>query len=351
MYDEFERAGTGRSTSGGMSVLGWVAAGFGFFFLVGLVGIGFAIHRAVSDVGDMAREFEVGTRLADHALLADLEAQRELVSMDPDRGLDFLRGLESGDPAEAFLGQVVRGTFAPGHFGRHAPHAPQAPEPPAPPDVPGVPNVADVADVADVPDVPAPPDAPFIVGSSDRPVRVAVERSGGHRSLVINADGEQVRFDLVRTGDGGFLTIDSDDGSVRFDLVKGDEGAQLVIRADDETVRLGVGDEAQVMPAWVPRFEGMPEQPRPIYSFEGPEGTLGAVSWSGSAGPEDILAYYRSELEAQGYDIRAEARATDEGAEQGAFWGRSETDGRVVFVVAHAEDGGTKVLLGYGEER
>jgi hypothetical protein len=101
----------------------------------------------------------------------------------------------------------------------------------------------------------------------------------------------------------------------------------------------------------VPRFEGMPERPRPVYSLEASEGILGAVSWSGSAHPADILSYYRNELEAQGYDVRDEMRAGDDGAEDGTFWARNETDGHVVFVVAHAENGSTKVLLGFGEER
>jgi len=202
-------------------------------------------------------------------------------------------------------------------------------------------------------------------------VHVDVDRR--RRSLVINADGEQVRFDLVRTehggfltidsedgqtridlvgrGEGGYLAIDSEDGDLRFDLTKGDDGAQLLIQTDDETVRLGVGDEAQAMPGWVPRFDGMPERPRPVYSLDASEGILGAMSWSGSTAPADILSYYREELEAQGYDLRQEVRATEDGAEEGAFWARNEADGRVVFVVAHAEAGETKVLVGYGEER
>lgn len=369
MYDEFERAMGGRSASSRMSVLGWLAAGFGFFFLVGLVGIGFAINRAVNHVEKIAQEFDVGVGLADLAMLADLEAQKELISMDPDRGLDFLLGLERGDPAEAFMGEVVRGTFDLSRLGRHAPHAP---EPPAPPEVPAVPDVPGTPDVPAVPDVPAAPeDASVAVRSADGSVHVNVDRR--RRSLVIDADGEQVRFDLVRTADGGFLTIDSEDGqtridlvgrgeggylaidsedgSIRFDLTQGDDGAQLVIETDDETVRLGVGDEAQGMPGWVPRFDGMPERPRPVYSLEASEGILGAMSWSDSAAPADILSHYREELEAHGYDLRQEVRATEGGAEEGAFWARNETDGRVVFLVAHAKAGETKILLGYGEER
>jgi len=358
MYDEFERAVTGRSTSSRMSVLGWLAAGFVFFFLVGLVGIGFAVNRAMNQVEEIAREFDLRDRLASLAVLADLESQKELISMDPDRGLDFLRGLEGGDPAEAFLGQVVRGAFGLGAHRGHAPHAS------------GLPELPELNEVPAVPDAPAGPDAPHV--SVDRDVVVDVDRSDGRRSLVINADGEKVRFDLVRTDDGGFLTIDSDDGrtridlrgtgeggylaidsedgSVRFDLTRGDDGAQLVVRTDDGTLRLGVGDEAQSMPGWVPRFDGMSGHLRPVYSLEASEGLLGAVAWSGPAAPADILSYYRAELEAQGYDLRDEFRATGEGTDEGAFWARNEADGRMVFAVAHEHDGETKVLLGYGEE-
>ena len=101
MYDEFERAMTGRSSGTGMSVLGWLAAAFGFVFLVGLVGIGFALNRVAHKAEDFARDFDVGNGLAGLAMLADLESQTELIGMDPDRGLEFLRSLEPGDPTEA----------------------------------------------------------------------------------------------------------------------------------------------------------------------------------------------------------------------------------------------------------
>lgn len=359
MYDEFERAMTGRSSSGGMSVLGWLAAGFGFFFLVGLVGIGFAINRAVHHVDDMVQDLGGAARLADLATLADLEAQRELIAMDPDRGLDFLRGLDGDDPTEAFMGEVMRRTFGLGAHRRHAHDHPELPALPAPREAPAV------------PDIPAAPAAPRV--SVDGNVVVAGDQADGHRSLVIKSDGEEVRFDLVRTdgggaltihsGDGqtridlrgtdegGWLAIDSEEGSVRFDLDKGEDGAQLVIQTEDETVRLGLGDEAEGIPGWVPLFEGMPERPRPVYSLAASEGILGAVAWSGSAAPAQILSWYRAGLEAQGYDLRDEVLVTEEGLQEGSLWARNEADGRIVFLAVREQHGVTKVLLGYGEER
>lgn len=103
------------------------------------------------------------------------------------------------------------------------------------------------------------------------------------------------------------------------------------------------------MPEWVPRLDGMPERPRPVYSLESHEGLLGAVSWSGEASPSDILSFYRAELEAQGYDLQDDYRRTESDTEEAAFWARSETDHRVVFAVAHRENGETKVLLGFAE--
>ncbi len=318
MYDEFERAMTGRRPAK-LSVLGWLVSGFVLVVLVGILVVGFVMNRAVHQARDFAERFEASAEFAELAELgelgelaglAGLEALGELdspiglVSMDPDQGLDYLRGLQGDNPAGALLRRVMRGTFDRGSLG---------PLPALPPAVPD-----------------APPEG---------------------RSLSVHSEDGSVRIDLQRTGSGGSLTIGSDDGDVRFDLVKAEDGGQLVIRTDDETVRIGVGDAAQAMPSWVPRFEGLPERPHPVYSLESSEGLLGAVSWSGEAAAADVLSFYRSELEAQGYDVRDEARLLGDGVEEGAFWARSESDERVVFVVAHQEDGEVTVLLGYGEER
>ena len=341
MYDEFERAMTGRRPRKGLSVLGWVAATFAFIVMVGVVGVGFAVNRAANEFEDFARNFDVSEGLSGLAMLADLESQTRLLSMDPQEGLDFLEGLDAGDPAEAFLGEVVRGSF-------------------------------DLAQARQERRVKRRVRTERSV-QVDTDVRVDLDRSDDGGSLVINADGEEIRFnlrktdsggfltidadggqtriDLVGDGEGGYLAIDSDDGNVRFDLQKRGEGGELVIRTDDETVRLGVGEGAQAMPRWVPEFDGMPPTPRPVYSLDADEGFLGAVAWSTDASPAQILSFYRDALEDQGYELKDRVRHTDADGDEGAFWARNLADGRMVFVVAQQEAGDTRVLLGYGEER
>lgn len=343
MYDEFERAMTGRTPKRGMGLLGWTLATVGLLFMVGMVGVAFAVNRATHAVGEFARDFDVSGGLAGLAALADVEAQTRLLSMDPEEGLDFLDRLAAGDPADAFTEEMVQGTFDLAQVERRVRR-----------------------DVR----VRKGGDARSDVGNEE--VQVDLDRHDGGGSLVINAGGEELRFDLVRTGSGGFLTvgskdgqtridlhgtgeggylsIDSEDGNVRFDLNKQGDGGQLVIRTDDETVRLGVGDGAEGMPGWVPAF-GMPERPRPVYSLDASEGLLGAATWNAEAAPSEILAYYKQELEAQGYEIRDRYRRTAGDEDEGSFWARNDADGRMVFVVAHQEGAETRLLVGYGEER
>lgn len=321
MYDEFERAMTGRTPRRGMGLLGWALTTVGLLFMVGMVGVAFAVKRATHEVGEFARDFEFNGGLAGLAALADVEAQTRLLSLDLEQGLDFLDGLGSGDPADAFTEEMVRGTFDLARVERRARRE------------------ARVREVGQ-------PSTPALDGD----VHVDLDRSDEGASLVINAGGEALRFDVARTASGGYLSIDSEDGNVRFDLEKQGDGGQLLISSEDGTVRLGVGDGADGMPGWVPTF-GMPERPRPVYSLDSAEGFLGAVTWEADAAPSDILAFYKQELEAQGYELRDRYRRSGAEIDEGSFWARNEADGRMVFVVAHQESAGTQVLLGYGESR
>lgn len=346
MYEEFERAMTGRTPRRGMSPLAWFGAAFAVLVVVSVVGVGFALNRAVHRMGDFARDFDVGRELSNLSRLADVGPQTRLLSMDPDEGLAFLETLDAGDPAESFLREMMRGNLDlldmdPFHRVRHVAEGVKA-------------------------------QASASVDRGD--VRISLDRRDGGGSLVIDAGGEQTRFDLVRGESGGQLTIDSPDGRTRISLVGGDEGgtlsidseegevrfdlrkrgdgAEILMDTDGRSVRLGIGDGAGGMPGWVADFGVFPEAPRPVYSLDSAEGALGAVAWQASEAPSEVLARYKTELEARGYELRDRYRHSGEDADEGAFWARNESQGRMVFVVAHHEEAGrTQVLLGFGERR
>ena len=190
-------------------------------------------------------------------------------------------------------------------------------------------------------------------------------------SLVIDTDEGQIRFDLKKTDDGGFLSIDSDDGQVRVDLIKGEDGGSLVInsedgevrfdvqggenggsmvvRTDESTLHFGAGDEAQGMPGWVRRADGMPSDPQKVYSLESQDSFMGAVAWESEESARELLAFYRGWLEGEGFELSSEHSFHGEGSDGGSLWARNEETGRVVFLVVGEEDGLTDLLLGYGE--
>lgn len=345
MYEEFERAMTGRTPRRGLSPLMWFGVAFAFLVVAGVVGVGFALNRAMHEVEGLARDLDVSGELAKLSSLADVGPQTRLISMDPEEGLDFLGTLDAGDPADSFVREMVRGNLDlldmdPFHRVRRVAE--------------GVKDQASVhGDGGDV--------------------RISLDRREDGGSLVIDAGGEKTRFDLVRGASGGRLTIespdgqtrislaggdeggtlsiDSDEGEVRFDLRKRGDGAEILMNADGRTVRLGVGDGAEGMPGWVADFGVFPDAPRPVYSLDSAEGVLGAVTWRASEAPSEILSRYKADLEARGYELRDRYRHSGEDADEGAFWARNESEGRMVFVVAHMEGGRTEVLLGFGERR
>ena len=322
MYDEYEQAVTGRPGRTGMSPLGWLVAGMGFFVLVGVVGAGFAVSRAVGKAKDVAWDVARGLDAAKaNAALAQLDAHSAMVlSLDPAAGLAYLQDLGSGDPGEAFVARMGAGALEPFR------------------ELKALGRVGAVAGERR--------------GDGTRGnVRISLDRHAGGGALVIDADGEQVRFDVVRTQGGGSLRITSADGDVRFDVSGGDRGGRLLIESDEATVRLGVGGEASSVPGWVPVFPGAGPGAQPVLSLESEAGVLGAVAWEDAAEPGDVLAFYRAELEGQGYALEQQVRRTAGDVDEGSLWARRESDGRMVFLVARQEAGRTEALLGFGEAR
>jgi hypothetical protein len=348
MYDEFERAVTGKPKRG-MPFWGWALIAFAFFVVLGVVGIGYAVnrayHAAADRVEELAREFALQPSSAAAEVVSRLASHAQLISADPREGLAFLEDLRPGVPSEAYMERLAEGVFD-----------------------------LQAAEAQLRTEVREGRDGGTVTLNSDKgSVRLEFSRNDDGGSLVIDSDEGQVRLDLVRTEDGGFLTIDSEDGqqvrmdlvktedggyfsidsqdgNVRFDLTRGEEGGQLVVRSDDQTLRFGLGDDAEAMPGWVPRVDGMPDAPRRVYSLDTAEGFLGAVAWEHDAAPEEVLTFYQERLEREGYEFKASHRLHTDQTEGGSLWARNEGAGRMVFVVAHTDDQGrTGVLLGYGQ--
>ncbi|MFC1661996.1 hypothetical protein ACFL3S_11200 [Gemmatimonadota bacterium] len=285
MYDEFERAVTGKARRG-LPFLAWVGIFVGLLFVMGVVGVGFAISRVASHVEGFVEEFEVGPALMAAEMLSEMEPElMSVLASDTEVGRVILKNLQSGDWEEWQEWE----------------------------------------------------------GWDD--IEVTDELDG---SLHIRTDEGEVTAELKGGEDGGFLVIRSPEGHVRLDLRKGDEGGELLIRTPEETVRLSAGDAARGMPGWVPRLKGMPDNPRHVFSATSSEGFLGAVTWETDRSPEAVLESYRDRLEGAGFEIGAEHSAHSRKHRGEALWGKNEAQERVVFVAASEKKGVTEVLLGFG---
>ncbi|MCG6986831.1 MAG: DUF4097 domain-containing protein [Gemmatimonadetes bacterium] len=318
MYDEFERALTGKTPRKGPSSLGWAAIGLGLVLIAGVVGVGYGVHQVTKRVKHVARELNSTSVAATARVVSHLERSTSVVALDPRDGLSFLRGLAPGDPAQALVSQVVGGQL----------------------DLPqglGAPQEGAREDVGST-----------TIHSDDGDVSIHLSRGKNGGSLVIDSKDGHVRFDLTKSSNGGTLTIDSDDGHARFDLIKGDDGGRLVIHSDDGTVELAVGAHSRSAPAWVPRPSAMPAETRPVFSLTAPDATLGAVTWEDDASPGEWVAAYRTTLEKAGYEVQVEHGRSGPDGDEASLWARRDRDRRTVFVLARRLDGRTHEVLGYG---
>ncbi|MDH5588903.1 MAG: hypothetical protein OEZ65_07755 [Gemmatimonadota bacterium] len=344
MYDEFERAFTGQPEKK-LSPLGWFLVVAGLVTCVGVVGVGFAVHRvyvsAADRVEEFARRLDGVPSVAATRVRSSLASHASLISADPGAGLVFLEDLDTGDPSGALMEKLLGGAFD--FAGEDLSQIVEQPR--------DRPSRADGSDGDQLRfEADADEDGGFlIIGSAEDQVRIDLRRTDDGGFLTIDSEDGQVRVDLVKTDDGGHLTIDSDDGDVRFDLTRGEAGGRLLVRSDEGEVRLAVGDDAEGIRRWVPRFDGMPDAPRGVYSLSTEDGFMGAVAWEGDDSPEEVLAFYQAALEDRGYELRAAHRLRDRGSDSASLWARHERDDRVVFVVATRDGDGTTVLLGYGE--
>jgi len=325
MYDEFERAVTGKAKEG-LPAFGWILIVLASLFLFGIVGVGFAAHRVARMVhrelsqdqaAELARELDgLGEEIA-----------AELRGLDGEIAAEVAAALAE---VEAELGGQRDGgsrDFAATILSRIQPRLERL-----------------------VGDPESGLSLLQHLGSGDYPERALRDVLEG--SLRIRTEDGELTADLWSGEDGGSLVIDTPDGEqIQIDLAKEEGGGELVIRTEEKVVRFGAGTAAEGLPGWVPEVRGMPNDPTHLFSAASDEGVLGAVSWETDRAPGAVLDFYRRELEESGYRIREDHSARHQGEFEGGFWAENDAVDRVVFIAVSNEEGKTKVLLGYGEDR
>ncbi len=349
MYDEFERAVTGKSGER-LSFLAWLSIALGTLFALGIVAAGLTAIHLRSQVAEIAHviQQELGAHpgLAAQAMVEQLESHSSLLSIPPEKGVALLQDLGPDAPADAFMEDFFGGSldlFPEGQeiiegFKSRARD--------------GIQEMKSGEGRVRMDLIRGEGGGSLVIESGEGQVRFDLKKTEDGGYLAIDSDEGQVRFDLIKNDDGGSLVIDSEDGQVRFDVTGGEDGGTMVIRTDDATLRFAAGEYAEAMPGWVRRMDGMPADPQKVYSLNSKEGSMGAVAWEVDGSPGEVLSFYSEWLQGEGFELRDAHRVRrDGGADQASLWARNESAGRVVFLVAGQGEGATKVLLGYGQRQ
>lgn len=289
MYDEYERAMTGREKPR-LGLLGWIGLSIVGLMLTGTAVAVFAFFVVKNKVEEAVAR-EGGPEAVVERILAEVEREleTELANVDEIERVELERALRSIARVERAV-QVRSGRI-------------------------------DVGDLVE----------------------------GSLR--VTGSDGERFSLDLRGDESGGFLVIESGDERLTFDLARDDDGAALVVRsADGEEIRVGAGDRALEVPAWIPEIADRPARPRHLYSARSDDGWAGAVVWETDLSPDEVVEAYAAEFERAGLRLETEARA--EGRDGRMSLKVAEADGdRSAVVAAASDDGRTTVFLGYKDRR
>lgn len=136
------------------------------------------------------------------------------------------------------------------------------------------------------------------------------------------SDGEEVN--IQGGGKDGSFTVDSNKGSVSFG-----------------------GKDASEVPDWVPRYSGVEFQG--VFHSSNDEEMTGTVRFNANDSLDDVINFYRSELESAGYQI--ETSSFEQGGNRAEALTATSQDGRTVSVHAVRVNDRTDVTLSYSEKK
>lgn len=194
-------------------------------------------------------------------------------------------------------------------------------------------------------DNPAKAAAEMVVKVNPELELVESDDDSGTMTIRFKETGEVATFDYSDIQEGR-ISFESAEGKMSFDVTGAESGSLVTVETDEGEARFGVGDEAAEMPAWLPAYPGA-ASPESTYtaSMEGMES--GAFGFETADPPAAIFAYYRSQLEAAGFDIQEHTTSQGGTVMGGLLSATSESPERSVNVVIGREGDTSQVSLQY----
>jgi hypothetical protein len=168
---------------------------------------------------------------------------------------------------------------------------------------------------------------------------VESDEDAGTITVREKSSGKVVTFNYEDIEEGR-ISFESEGGRVEITgRPQGGEGA-VTIRSDEGETRIGGGGE---IPDWVPAHPATTSR-RSLMRSTGPTGETGHAAFTVDAGSDEVAAFYKAELEKNGYAVSVTAYSSGEGS-LSVVTGR-KNGGSISASIAD-EDGRSEVTVQY----
>jgi hypothetical protein len=175
---------------------------------------------------------------------------------------------------------------------------------------------------------------------------VDVDEEAGTMTVRNTKTGEiiTVNFDDIEQGRFSWT---ADGEEVTVDVSEAESGTVKISRGDGEGVQFSAGVVTDKIPEWVPAYPDAEPQNRSSVKTSG--AVTGSFKISTSDPVADVIAFYRDQLKAAGFEVNVNTFSGD-GTEGGMVNGAAETENRSVMALVNREDDVTTVSVTFSEE-
>lgn len=194
-------------------------------------------------------------------------------------------------------------------------------------------------------DDPAKTAAEVIVKMNPELEMVESDDSEGTITIRVKETGEIATFDYSDIKDGK-LSLESSEGKIAFDATAEDEGAVFTVETDEGTTRFGTLGDPGELPGWLPDYPEA-EEMQTAYSSEQEGSKGGTYSFQTTDSPDEVLAFYREQLEAAGLSVQETTTTRDGNIQGGSITATDENANRHTTVTITPDGEKTRVGVFY----
>jgi hypothetical protein len=173
---------------------------------------------------------------------------------------------------------------------------------------------------------------------------VAVDEDNGTITVRETSSGKEVTVSFEDIKDGK-ISFESEEGSLTID--GSSEEGTIKITGEDGAVTFGSTQGAENAPDWVPVYPGT--EPSGGFFTKRDDGLSGAFEIKTSDSIDEVVEFFRSQLDDAGFNVRVNTFSGDGGTESAMVIGADEGGKRGVQVAIDGEGGETSVTVSYSQ--